>query len=161
MFGILVSLTIGFTDQVVLEQNPALLDPKRDIKVLPWRRSVSSVPFDQLVGHRKYRTYTRPQSWEWTQPINEKTYISKATARRSSRLPWLVAEIARRNSSKSMLLSSFASNVSKANLSSERAQCRGGEPEMRAYFTCKSCRLCPGDRIACKLRRTSSCRVCR
>ncbi len=44
------------------------------------------------------------------------TYISKATARRSSTLPWLVAEIAKRNSSKSMVPSLFASNVSKAYL---------------------------------------------
>ena len=44
------------------------------------------------------------------------TDISKATSRRSSKSPWLVAAIAKRNSSKSMEPSLLASNVAKAYL---------------------------------------------
>ena len=79
--------------------------------------------------------------------------MSKATERRSSRSPWLVAEMAKRNSSKSIEPSLLASKVSKANLTM-RAQ-----DILRCDLTCRSYQPCPEDRIACRLRRTSSCPI--
>lgn len=51
-----------------------------------------------------------------------RNYKSNAYANRSSNSPWLEAEIARRNSSKLMLPSLFASNVANAYLDINRSQ---------------------------------------
>ena len=82
-----------------------------------------------------------------------KPYISNATERRSSISPWLVAEIAKRNSSKSMLPSLFESKVSNANLNNSCIVCLSAVHTL----TCRSCLLCPEDRIVCRPPRTSSC----
>jgi len=91
-------------------------------------------------------------------PSSEMSYISKATASRSSRSPWLVAEIARRNSSKSIVPSSFESNVSKAYLEIQRLEF--DSVKKLNSLTCRNFQLCLRDRIGRRLVGISSCQVC-